>query len=127
MATHYYKSSTSASQKEERILWEMAGLKDEFLNSIIDTLKEAEDGDVTELGSRILCAVTTWFEMEMFFELPVFWKTMLEVLLVRTSMLDNNRDYREVYKAITNAYIILLEQIHEKEEIAKEIEYFENH
>ena len=90
---------------------------------IVKTSKEGMPVPVID-DSDLVDSLIAW---EGFLEHPIYWQTMLEVLLTQCSMIVGGKDYREYYKALTDIYIKTLEGTFGKVAIQQDIDWFNKH
>ena len=117
----------TASKEEEKILAELFEAKEELFGIMIRSFNDAESEQTEDIGSSINSVMTDWLSIENFLEYPIYWLTMLELLLTKCSMIVYGKDYRMHYKAITDLYIKTLEGKFGKEAIQQEIDWFYKH
>lgn len=117
----------SASPKEQETLEELFAFKKEIMDAMIAMFNEAENAEPSEIECRIQMVMEDWTSAEDFYVMPIFWQTMLEVVLSKCSIIAGGKDYRAFYKAVVEEYIKTLTQIYGNEVIEREINWFDRH
>lgn len=94
---------------------------------MIAMFNEAENAEPSEIEERIQMVMEDWTSAKDFYVMPIFWQTMLEVVLTKCSIIAGEKDYRAYYKAVADEYGKTLMQIYGKEFIEREIDWFYKH
>lgn len=117
----------TASPKEQETLEQLFAFKKDIMDAMIAMFNEAENAEPSEIGERIQMVMEDWTSAKDFYVMPIFWQTMLEVVLTKCSIIANGKDYRAYYKSVADEYVKTLMQIYGKEFIEREINWFEKH
>jgi len=117
----------TASNEEMKILEELFEMKEELMLAMIRSFNDAESEQSEYIESRINSVMSDWLSTDNFLDYPIYWQSMLEVLLTKCSMIVDGKDYREYYKAITDPYVKALVNEFGKEAIEQEIDWYYKH